>query len=51
MITRFDHAVIAVRNLDEAMDHYRTLGFDVSPGVVTPGVLHITPLSASAWII
>jgi len=32
MITRLDHAVIAVRNLDEAIGHYRSLGFDVSPG-------------------
>lgn len=32
MITRFDHAIIAVRNLDEAMRHYRSLGFDVTPG-------------------
>src|SRR5438876_10290530 len=32
MITRFDHAVIGVRDLDEAIRHYRSLGFDVSPG-------------------
>src|SRR5947209_4580745 len=32
MITRFDHAVIGVRNLDEAIRRYRSLGFDVSPG-------------------
>jgi catechol 2,3-dioxygenase-like lactoylglutathione lyase family enzyme len=32
MITRFDHAVIAVRNLDEAIRRYRALGFDVRPG-------------------
>ena len=32
MITRFDHVVIAVRNLEEAIRHYQKLGFDVSPG-------------------
>jgi catechol 2,3-dioxygenase-like lactoylglutathione lyase family enzyme len=32
MITRFDHAVIGVRDLDEAIHGYRSLGFDVSPG-------------------
>lgn len=32
MITRFDHAVIGVRNLDEAIRRYQSLGFDVSPG-------------------
>ena len=32
MITRFDHVVIAVRNLEEAIHRYQNLGFDVSPG-------------------
>jgi catechol 2,3-dioxygenase-like lactoylglutathione lyase family enzyme len=32
MITRFDHAVIAVSDLDRAVEAYRSLGFDVSPG-------------------
>jgi catechol 2,3-dioxygenase-like lactoylglutathione lyase family enzyme len=32
MITRFDHAVIAVSNLDRAIEAYRSLGFDVFPG-------------------
>ena len=32
MITRFDHAVIAVRDLDSAIARYRTLGFDVTRG-------------------
>jgi catechol 2,3-dioxygenase-like lactoylglutathione lyase family enzyme len=32
MITRFDHAVIAVRDLDAAISAYRALGFEVSPG-------------------
>src|SRR5215469_7799971 len=32
MMTRFDHAVIGVRNLDEAIRLYQSLGFDVSPG-------------------
>jgi catechol 2,3-dioxygenase-like lactoylglutathione lyase family enzyme len=32
MITRFDHAVIAVADLERAKDAYRALGFDVSPG-------------------
>ena len=32
MVTRFDHAVIGVRNLDEAIRRYQSLGFDVSPG-------------------
>ncbi len=32
MITRFDHAVIAVRDLDEAIHRYQALGFDVRPG-------------------
>ncbi len=32
MVTRFDHAVIAVRDLDEAMRRYQALGFDVRPG-------------------
>ena len=32
MITRFDHAVIAVSDLDQAVEAYRTLGFDDFPG-------------------
>jgi catechol 2,3-dioxygenase-like lactoylglutathione lyase family enzyme len=32
MITRFDHAVIAVADLERAIEAYRALGFDVSPG-------------------
>jgi len=32
MVTRFDHAVIAVRDLDEAIGRYQALGFDVRPG-------------------
>ena len=32
MITRFDHAVIAVADLDRAMEAYSALGFDVFPG-------------------
>jgi len=32
MIVRFDHAVIAVRDLDEAIRRYQALGFSVSPG-------------------
>lgn len=32
MITRFDHAVIAVRDLDAASEQFRRLGFEVRPG-------------------
>jgi catechol 2,3-dioxygenase-like lactoylglutathione lyase family enzyme len=32
MITRFDHAVIAVADLERAIEAYRALGFDDSPG-------------------
>ncbi len=32
MITRFDHLVIAVSDLDRAVESYRSLGFDVFPG-------------------
>src|SRR5215213_5360310 len=32
MITRFDHAVIAVGGLERAIEFYRSLGFDVFPG-------------------
>jgi catechol 2,3-dioxygenase-like lactoylglutathione lyase family enzyme len=32
MLTRFDHIVIAVRDLDAAISTYRALGFEVSPG-------------------
>ena len=32
MITRFDHLVIAVSDLDRAVASYRSLGFGVSPG-------------------
>jgi catechol 2,3-dioxygenase-like lactoylglutathione lyase family enzyme len=32
MISRFDHTVIAVRDLDAAISAYRALGFEVSPG-------------------
>ncbi|HSK85793.1 MAG TPA: VOC family protein [Rubrobacter sp.] len=32
MITRFDHAVIAVADLERAIEAYRALGFEVSPG-------------------
>jgi catechol 2,3-dioxygenase-like lactoylglutathione lyase family enzyme len=32
MVTRFDHVVIGVRDLDMATRRYRQLGFDVRPG-------------------
>lgn len=32
MMTRFDHSVIAVRDLDAAISTYQALGFAVSPG-------------------
>jgi catechol 2,3-dioxygenase-like lactoylglutathione lyase family enzyme len=32
MITRFDHAVIAVRDLEAAIRQYQRLGFEVRPG-------------------
>jgi catechol 2,3-dioxygenase-like lactoylglutathione lyase family enzyme len=32
VITRFDHFVIGVRDLDAAVRHYQKLGFDVRPG-------------------
>ncbi|HEY5001531.1 MAG TPA: VOC family protein, partial [Ktedonobacteraceae bacterium] len=32
MPTRFDHAVIAVRDLDSAIEQFRRLGFDAQPG-------------------
>jgi catechol 2,3-dioxygenase-like lactoylglutathione lyase family enzyme len=32
MTTRFDHLVIAVRDLDSAIQRYQRLGFDVRPG-------------------
>jgi catechol 2,3-dioxygenase-like lactoylglutathione lyase family enzyme len=32
VITRFDHLVIAVSDLDRAIDSYRALGFEVFPG-------------------
>jgi catechol 2,3-dioxygenase-like lactoylglutathione lyase family enzyme len=32
MMTHFDHAVIAVRDLDASISTYQALGFDVSPG-------------------
>lgn len=32
MITRFDHFVVGVRDLDAAVGRYRQLGFDVRPG-------------------
>lgn len=32
MPTRFDHAIIAVRDLDAAVEQYRRLGFDAQPG-------------------
>jgi catechol 2,3-dioxygenase-like lactoylglutathione lyase family enzyme len=34
----FDHAMISVRDLDEAVAHYRALGFDVQSGGEHPGV-------------
>ncbi|MEX2238607.1 MAG: VOC family protein [Dehalococcoidia bacterium] len=38
MITRFDHAVVAVRDLAEASARFRGLGFDVEPGGEHPGL-------------
>jgi catechol 2,3-dioxygenase-like lactoylglutathione lyase family enzyme len=32
MPTRFDHTVIAIRDLDTAIDRFRYLGFDAQPG-------------------
>ncbi|WP_041424810.1 VOC family protein, partial [Thermobaculum terrenum] len=32
LITRLDHVVVAVRDLQRAMEKYRERGFDVQPG-------------------
>ena len=37
MITRFDHLVIAARDLDAASQRFRALGFEVRPGGEHPG--------------
>jgi catechol 2,3-dioxygenase-like lactoylglutathione lyase family enzyme len=37
MFTRIDHVMICVRDLDQGMEHYRKLGFDVHPGGVHAG--------------
>ena len=37
MITRFDHLVIAVRDLEVASERFRALGFEVRPGGEHPG--------------
>jgi catechol 2,3-dioxygenase-like lactoylglutathione lyase family enzyme len=37
MITRFDHLVIATRDLDAASQRFRALGFEVRPGGEHPG--------------
>jgi catechol 2,3-dioxygenase-like lactoylglutathione lyase family enzyme len=37
MITRFDHAIIAVRDLADAAERYRALGFEVQDGGKHPG--------------
>ena len=37
MITRFDHLVIAVGDLDVASERFRALGFEVRPGGEHPG--------------
>jgi catechol 2,3-dioxygenase-like lactoylglutathione lyase family enzyme len=37
MMTRFDHVVIAVRDLDLASERFRALGFEVRPGGAHPG--------------
>lgn len=38
MITRFDHAVIAVRNIPQALQAYQALGFDVAAGGRHPSI-------------
>jgi len=38
MITRFDHAVIAVRDIEAAITSYAALGFDVSAGGRHPSI-------------
>lgn len=40
VFNRIDHIVILVRNLDDAIDTYRGLGFTVVPGGVHPGGTH-----------
>src|SRR3954451_11911410 len=37
MSMRFDHLVIAVRDLDAASERFRALGFEVRPGGAHPG--------------
>jgi Glyoxalase-like domain len=37
MLTRIDHVMICVPELDHGIDQYRRLGFDVQPGGVHPG--------------
>ncbi len=40
MVTGIDHVVILVRNLDDAIESYRRLGFQVSRGGEHPGGTH-----------
>ena len=37
MLTRIDHVMICVRDLQEGVDAYRRIGFTVNPGGVHPG--------------
>jgi len=37
MLTRIDHVMICVADLDRGIEMYRRLGFDVQPGGVHPG--------------
>ena len=38
MLTRIDHVMICVRDLQQGVDAYRRIGFTVNPGGVHPGV-------------
>ncbi len=38
MLTRLDHAVIAVRDLDRSTAAFRRLGFDAQPGGAHPAM-------------
>ncbi len=37
MLTRIDHVMICVPDLEQAVDTYTRMGFDVRPGGVHPG--------------
>jgi len=50
MLTRIDHVMICVSDLQQGIDTYTRLGFNISPGGVHPGQGTRSMEAAALWM-